>query len=336
MWQRDLSPLRPRGLRALGAAAVISVTLAGCAQVPDTAPQSRAPGAPEVSPLPLVAPGDLGESGALAPRSQISRAMQAYYAQVEASLKARGLMRKDVAPRDARFVKWQLVNNFNAIAMYDEYDSRLGGMVARTTPSRLRRWEVPVTMAVEFGASVPLAQRADDRAMVTSYAGQLARASGHPIAVTRGGGNFTVLVVNEDERRALGPRLQQLVPGIDTGTIAAITDLPPSTFCVVFAFSAPGESRYNRAVAVIRGEHPRDLRQSCFHEELAQGLGLANDSPAARPSIFNDDEEFSLLTRQDEMLLKILYDPRLRPGMTEQEARPIVELIATEIMGPDA
>ncbi|HEY0213329.1 MAG TPA: DUF2927 domain-containing protein [Paenirhodobacter sp.] len=305
--------------------------------MPDNgAAPDRVGGAPTVSRLPLRAPGDLGENGAVMPRGQASRAMQAYYAQVETSLKARGLMRKDIAPRDARFAKWQLVNDFIAIAMYDEYDNALGGLVARVTPSRLRRWEAPVRLSVEFGASVPLAQRADDQAMVKSYAGQLARASGHPLSVTRGSGNFTVLVVNEEERRALGPRLQQLVPGIDAGSVAAITDLPPSTFCVVFAFSAPGASHYNRAVAVIRGEHPRDLRQSCYHEELAQGLGLANDSPSARPSIFNDDEEFALLTRHDEMLLKILYDPRLRPGMTEEEVRPIVEIIASEIMGPDA
>ena len=62
-------------------------------------------------------------------------------------------------------------------------------------------------------------------------------------------------------------------------------------------------------------------------------MGLVNDSPTARPSIFNDDEEFALLTRQDEMMLRMLYDPRLRPGMTEAEARPIVEAIAQEYLG---
>ena len=66
-----------------------------------------------------------------------------------------------------------------------------------------------------------------------------------------------------------------------------------------------------------------------------QGLGLANDSPQARPSIFNDDEEFGLLTRHDELLLRILYDSRLSPGMTEEEARPVVEIIAAELLGED-
>jgi hypothetical protein len=84
---------------------------------------------------------------------------------------------------------------------------------------------------------------------------------------------------------------------------------------------------------VIRAEHPDLLRLSCLHEEVAQGLGLANDSPTARPSIFNDDEEFALLTRHDELLLRILYDARLRPGMQSREAAPIARAIAEELVG---
>ena len=43
-------------------------------------------------------------------------------------------------------------------------------------------------------------------------------------------------------------------------------------------------------------------------------MGLPNDSPEARPSLFNDDLEFALLTEHDAVLLRMLYDPRLRPG----------------------
>ena len=55
-----------------------------------------------------------------------------------------------------------------------------------------------------------------------------------------------------------------------------------------------------------------------------------------RPTIFNDDEEFALLTVQDEMMLKILYNPALRPGMTLQEARPIVERLASQLLGGES
>ena len=65
---------------------------------------------------------------------------------------------------------------------------------------------------------------------------------------------------------------------------------------------------------------------------MAQGLGLANDSLAARPSIFNDDEEFALLTPHDELLLRILYDPRMRPGMTPSTATEQTEIIVRELL----
>ncbi|MEL6317884.1 MAG: DUF2927 domain-containing protein, partial [Pseudomonadota bacterium] len=75
------------------------------------------------------------------------------------------------------------------------------------------------------------------------------------------------------------------------------------------------------------------LRRACIEEEMAQMMGLTQDHPEVRPSIFNDDNEFALLTRHDEELLRLLYDPRLRAGMTRAEAAPIVRRIALEIRG---
>ena len=59
-------------------------------------------------------------------------------------------------------------------------------------------------------------------------------------------------------------------------------------------------------------------------------MGLPNDSPDARPSLFNDSLEFALLTEHDEILLRMLYDPRLQPGMTVAEARPILPAVARD------
>lgn len=312
------------GVLALALAALV----AGC-DGPPFSPLGY--GAPDASPAPADAPLDDGT-----PRSEAAQAMVDYLARIEATLVGQGLLRQDVAPRDAPFNARQLTENFIRIALYDEYSARNGNFVAEQSASRLRRWTRPVRMSVEFGATIPPAQRKADRAAISAYAGQLARASGHPVRLGYGRGNFTVLIVNEDERRAIGPRLREIVPGIDEASVRAIAGLAPSTFCVAFAFSEGSSPEYSNVVAVIRGEHPDLLRTSCIHEELAQGMGLANDSPRARPSIFNDDEEFALLTRHDELLLQMLYDPRLKPGMTEAEARPIVHMIAAELTGGDS
>jgi len=86
------------------------------------------------------------------------------------------------------------------------------------------------------------------------------------------------------------------------------------------------------AVVVIRREIPSSLLEACIEEELSQIMGLLNDDPKVRPSIFNDDQEFARLTMHDEYLLRILYDDRLRPGMTPDQAMPIVERIADELL----
>jgi hypothetical protein len=191
-----------------------------------------------------------------------------------------------------------------------------------------------VRLQAHFGPLVDEARRADDLAQLSAYARRLARVTDHPVRTVTSGGNFHVLYVGRDAQRNIGELVREIVPGIGATTVAEIERLPRFTFCSVYAFSeAGGGSTYVAAIAIIRDEHPPLLRRSCLHEEIAQGMGLPNDSPAARPSIFNDDEEFALLTRHDELLLRILYDPRLRPGMEPAEARPIVARIAGELVG---
>jgi hypothetical protein len=271
-----------------------------------------------------------------APPSAESVALRAYYGRVERDLVSQGLLRQDGGGADTPFTQRMLAENFIRIALYDEYVARGGRLVQTTTESRLRRWERPIRMRLIFGESVPEARQAADRENVTTYTRRLSRVTRLPIRLTEQNSNFELMILNEDERRASGPLLRSLVPNISDAAVRTVTEMPRSTFCLVFAFSEGASPSYTRAVAVIRAEHPDLLRLSCIHEELAQAMGLANDSPSARPSIFNDDEEFGLLTRHDELLLRILYDRRLQPGMTEAEARPIVETIAAELVGGES
>ena len=320
---------RARHARPL--ALLAGLALVACESVPpsiDTSPAEERPvAAPETSIQPQArAPEESARSAELA----------AYYRSLQADLLAQGLLRRDGGGPDTPFTDTMLARNFEQIALYDEYVTRGSEIRAQTTESRLRRWRIPVRFGIEFGENVPLAQRSGDRDNVRSYVARLARATGHDIAYDEADPNFHVLILTEDDRDAIAPRLRELVPGITESSIRAFQTRDRGTLCLVLAFSPGGSANYTRAIAMIRAEHPDLLRLSCIHEELAQGLGLANDSPAARPSIFNDDEEFGLLTTHDELLLKILYDPRLEAGMTAPDARPIVAEIAAELAGGDS
>ena len=302
---------------ALAAAALAA--LSGCEET--APPPSSRPSAPVVAP-PSAEP------------SEASLAFARYYSGVQQRLLTQGLLRTDGGGPDTPIIARNLVANFERIALYDEYTLSGGRFVAQQTAASLRRWDRPVRLQAHFGASVPADTRETDRAFLARYADRLAGVTGHSIRAVGSGGNFHVLYLNRDEQQAAGPLLRQIMPGLGEDTIREITTLPRHEFCAVYSISnASAPNVYVAAIAFIRTEHPDLLRRSCVHEEVAQGLGLPNDSPDARPSIFNDDEEFALLTTHDEMLLRMLYDPRLRPGMTPDEARPILQALAEGLVG---
>ncbi|MGP6088527.1 DUF2927 domain-containing protein [Antarctobacter jejuensis] len=266
--------------------------------------------------------------------SAASRDLTAYYARIQSDLLTRGLLRTDGGGPDTVFTDTMLVRNFAAIALEEEYERGAGLRPSGGGQSAIKKWTVPIRMTTEFGPGVPLDQIEEDKRQVASYAARLSRVTGHPITITDRNPNYHVLFMSEDDAKSIAPRIRRIVPDVNPNAIRIFDNLPRSIHCVVVAFSqSPGGYDYGTAIAVIRSEHPALLRRSCIHEELAQGLGLGNDSPRARPSIFNDDDEFALLTTHDEMLLRILYDSRLQPGMTAEQALPIVQEKATELMG---
>ncbi len=311
---------RHRILRSLVAVGVC-LGLAGCTLPGQrlTAPLAPAPPAvPEPS-----APTDK------------SAAAMIYFAQVQQTLLSQGLLRSD-SGANIPYTDRMLAENFLRVALYDEYRRESGGFVREETASRLRRWEVPVRVGLRFGASVPADRQATDRARIASFLARMAQVTGHPMSIDDNAPNFLIHIVSEDEREALGPQIRAAIPSLGPGDVAGITNMPRTTYCLVYAQSEGNSGAYTRAFAVIRSEHPDLLRLSCMHEEIAQALGLPNDSPRARPSIFNDDEEFALLTDHDELLLRMLYSAELRPGMTLSEARPIVESLARRLTGGDS
>lgn len=329
-------PVSPARIASTLLAGLLAVALAGCETVqqpPGRPPEARPAAPPPPPPPPEPEPEPEPPRPALP--SAESVALKEYYRRLQADLLGQGLLRGDGGTEDAPFTDTMLARNFLRIALFDEYATTAGGsLVARAQESRLRRWDGPIRMEVVFGDSVPPEQRLRDEASIGAYAARLSRLSGVPVQPVEEGANFHVAVLSEDDREGFEARLRDMVPGIAPSSVRAFIDLPRSTLCLVVAFGAGEGSGYSQAVALIRAEHPDLIRTACIHEELAQGMGLANDSPLARPSIFNDDEEFGRLTPHDELLLRILYDRRLRTGMTLAEAEPVAKRIATELTSP--
>lgn len=69
----------------------------------------------------------------------------------------------------------------------------------------------------------------------------------------------------------------------------------------------------------------------CLLEELAQSLGLPNDDDRVAPSIFNDSLHLTSLSLIDKVLLRLVYDPRMRPGTPRAQALQLARAILAEL-----
>jgi hypothetical protein len=62
----------------------------------------------------------------------------------------------------------------------------------------------------------------------------------------------------------------------------------------------------------------------CAYEEMLQSLGPINDTNAIPWTMFNDSVQMGYFDIYDQYILNILYDPRVRAGMTISDVRAIL------------
>jgi hypothetical protein len=263
-------------------------------------------------------------------------------------------MRDDPAPPDAPFDSATLARNFRTIAFEVERDpfatgeaNGAAGGAAAIGARTLRRWQGPVRWAVY---ATP-AEQARVRPLVHDLAGRLAGLTGLDIrpaaAVPRAGAppaNLQVWIVPD---RVEGPpwSFPPEAPETDgAGRFirARIADFMRTWYgaaaspCAAQFFNverpAADAGTILGALVLVRAGLPGALLRSCIEEEVTQAMGLPNDDAAIRPSIFNDGKEFGVLTAHDELLLRVLYDRRLEPGMTPAAAMPTVRRVIADLL----
>jgi Protein of unknown function (DUF2927) len=69
----------------------------------------------------------------------------------------------------------------------------------------------------------------------------------------------------------------------------------------------------------------------CAHEELLQSLGPINDTSSVPWTMFNDNVSMGFFDVYDQYILNILYDPRIRPGMTIAEVKAILPGVLADV-----
>jgi hypothetical protein len=69
----------------------------------------------------------------------------------------------------------------------------------------------------------------------------------------------------------------------------------------------------------------------CAYEELLQSLGPINDTSSVPWTMFNDSVQMGFFDVYDQYILNILYDPRIRAGMTVQEVKAVLPQVLVDV-----
>ena len=258
--------------------------------------------------------------------------LRKYYSRLEERKISLGLLRQDGGGVDTPFDVDDIVEVFEQLAFYNEYDIDKNKLLPNSNSVSLAKWKSDTNILIRFGTSIDKEQKDKDLQEISNLINNLSKITGHKIKFSKQNENMYVVIANQEEIKTLIGEIGLIHREFDPTRIPIITQLPKDIHCMAMtSMSSEPNSAISSALVIIRSELPEIMRRACFHEEIAQSLGLTNDSHFARPSIFNDDDEFATLTKFDEILLRILYDHRLQPGISQKEAAQLVKQIATEI-----
>ncbi|MEC4747943.1 DUF2927 domain-containing protein [Methylomicrobium sp. Wu6] len=207
-----------------------------------------------------------------------------------------------------------LLKSFEEIAMYNEYSDRQVG---------IRKWTTPIRyFFVHRVGDQELHER-----LTKMHIKHLSNITGLSIspAATRKEANLLIIFSTEMKLQ------NELLTDFGIRSSQQRNDLFRHSVCLG-SFSVAADASITRAVVIIpvdrAAAHAKLI--DCIVEEITQILGLPNDSEKVFPSIFNDKSVNSLLSGLDYLLLKMLYDPRIKTGMTFVQAAPVLKKIVDE------
>lgn len=214
--------------------------------------------------------------------------------------------------------RWQtdayIQQSFIKIALEREYKE--------SKHPKLIRWEKPITVYFESDTGDAKLQRD----LLTIQMQHLAEISGRPIGFTPYSKNAGILVIFttydtlEDKVRSYIGDPEKIRKALD------------EALCLG-NFRLNKRSEITRAVIIIPVDYAREKARllDCVVEEITQTLGLPNDSNDVFPSVFNDVSVDTYLSPLDYILLKALYSPHLRTGMTVAQTKAAFPLVLKDL-----
>jgi hypothetical protein len=185
---------------------------------------------------------------------------------------------------------------------------------------RIRKYDVPVRVFVDSRA------KPDRSAQVVAVIADIrARIRGLDIATTEKRDEANVMVSLVRDRDL--PRLIRSLYGVDRARRIQ-RSLEPQCLS---GFRKDESYRILHSDVLVVADAGDFVFYDCIYEEMLQALGPINDDKTVPWTMFNDEVQMGFFDLYDQYLLNILYDRRIRPGMTRAEVRALLPAVLPEV-----
>lgn len=222
------------------------------------------------------------------------------------------IARKEKAQR-TQFSDAEIIDGFLKTA--------IGSELQRGEPAnRIRKYEGPVRVFLDNRANP------DRRPVVAAVISDISSKIEHiDLALTenRDEANVTVMLIRE---RDFAKTLRSYYGAQQTRNIER--SLEPQ--CLTGLAKDPS-FRIVRSEVFLISDVSNFVFRDCAYEEILQALGPVNDVDNVPWTMFNDNVSLGFFGIYDQLLLNILYHPRIKAGMTREEARAVIPAILPEV-----
>jgi hypothetical protein len=210
------------------------------------------------------------------------------------------------------FTDSEIVDGFLKTAFGAEY--HLAGRV-----DRIRKYDVPVRVYAD-------GNRADRKAQLAKVVADIGQRIQHiDIAVTDNSDEANVvvkLVRDRDLYRTIAAfygsqRAREIRTSLDPQCLSG--------------FRKSDKFEIEHSDVILTTDNGDFVFLDCAYEELLQSLGPINDTSSVPWTMFNDNVSMGFFDVYDQYILNILYDPRIKAGMTVEDVKAALPEVLRDV-----
>ena len=158
--------------------------------------------------------------------------LRKYYSRLEKRKTSLGLLRQDGGGADTPFDVDDIVEAFEQLAFYNEYDIDKNKLLPNSNAVSLAKWKSNTNISVRFGGSVDKKQKDKDLQEINGLISNLSKITNQKIKISQQNVNMYVVVANQKEIKDLIDEIGLQRPEFDPKRIPIITQLPKDIHCM--------------------------------------------------------------------------------------------------------